>query len=274
MAEASQPKYILGHEQSEIERLILQSALLRPFTERLFKAAGMRTGMRVLDLGCGPGDVSMLAANLVGSSGSVVGIDRSSDVISVAKRRAGQAGFTHVSFERVAVEHFGDVAAFDCVVGRFVLIYQSDPIEFLRTAARFVRPGGVMALHELDLAGDFTSCPPVWAWNTLGSMTMGAFREALPHYGSANQMIKWFAEAGLPLPELFREIPVGDAEQSLLYAWLERTLRSVWPQLVEMGVATAEGFPTDRTMEGVRTALVQARSQIEGPAQVCAWVKI
>ena len=83
MAEASQPKYILGHDQSEIDRLMVQSAVMRPFTERLFKAAGMSTGMRVLDLGCGPSDVSMLAANLVGPSGSVIGIDRSLEVISI-----------------------------------------------------------------------------------------------------------------------------------------------------------------------------------------------
>jgi ubiquinone/menaquinone biosynthesis C-methylase UbiE len=94
MGEASQPKYILGHEQSEIDRLMVQSAVMRPFTERLFKAAGMSTGMRVLDLGCGPSDVSMLAANLVGPSGSVIGIDRSLEVISIAERRAGQAGLT------------------------------------------------------------------------------------------------------------------------------------------------------------------------------------
>jgi ubiquinone/menaquinone biosynthesis C-methylase UbiE len=130
MAEASQPKYILGHEQSEIDRLMVQSAVMRPFTERVFKAAGMSTGMRVLDLGCGPGDVSMLAANLVGPSGSVIGIDRSLEVISIAERRAGQAGLSHVSFKNVALEKFADTDAFDRVVGRFVLIYQSDPIEF------------------------------------------------------------------------------------------------------------------------------------------------
>ena len=274
MAEASQPKYILGHEQSEIDRLMVQSAVMPPFTERLFKAAGMSTGMRVLDLGCGPSDVSMLAANLVGPSGSVIGIDRSSEVISIAKRRGEQAGLSHVSFKSVAFEKFADPDVFDCVVGRFVLMYQSDPIEFLRAAARFVRPGGVIALHELDFASNFSSCPPVWAWNTLGSMIGAAFRDALPHYDLANQMIKCFADAGLPTPELFRETPVGGGEQSPLYAWVEKTLRSVWPQLVEMGVATAEGFPADVTMEKVKSALVRARSQIEGPAQVCAWVKI
>ena len=92
MAEASQPKYILGHEQSEIDRLMVQSALMRPFTERLFKAAGMSTGMRVLDLGCGAGDVSMLAADLVGPSGSVIGIDRSLEVISMPKDAVNRLG--------------------------------------------------------------------------------------------------------------------------------------------------------------------------------------
>jgi hypothetical protein len=188
--------------------------------------------------------------------------------------RVGHAGLSHVSFKSVAFEKFADPDVFDCVVGRFVLMYQSDPIEFLRAAARFVRPGGVIALHELDFASNFSSCPPVWAWNTLGSMIMVAFRDALPHYDSANQMIGCFADAGLPTPELFRETPVGGGEQSPLYAWVEKTLRSVWPQLVDMGVATGECFPADMTMEKVKTAIVRARSQIKGPAQVCAWVKI
>jgi cyclopropane fatty-acyl-phospholipid synthase-like methyltransferase len=58
------PKYILGHSQEEIRRLMAQTAILRPFTDRLLRNAEIGPGMRVLDLGCGPGDVSMLAAEL------------------------------------------------------------------------------------------------------------------------------------------------------------------------------------------------------------------
>src|ERR1700722_3576073 len=76
MSEMKQAKYILGHSPEEISRLMLQATLLHPFTERLMKNAEIGPGMRVLDLGCGAGDVSMLAAELVGPSGSVVGIDR------------------------------------------------------------------------------------------------------------------------------------------------------------------------------------------------------
>ena len=66
--------YILGHSASEIQRLKTQAEILRPITERLLLNAGIRPGMRVLDIGCGAGDVTMLAAEKVGPSGSVVGL--------------------------------------------------------------------------------------------------------------------------------------------------------------------------------------------------------
>jgi SAM-dependent methyltransferase len=65
-AELLEVEYILGHSPDELRRLILQAEVLRPITERLLKEAGIKLGMRVLDLGCGTGDVAMLAAELVG----------------------------------------------------------------------------------------------------------------------------------------------------------------------------------------------------------------
>ena len=88
----SEATYALGHSSAEIQRLANQGAMLRPITERLLRNAGIDAGMRVLDLGCGVGDVSMLAAELVGPAGSVVGIDRSQEVLNMAKERAQDAG--------------------------------------------------------------------------------------------------------------------------------------------------------------------------------------
>jgi hypothetical protein len=62
--------YVLGHSQAEIRRLIKQASILQATTERLLRSAGIERGMRVLDLRCGAGDVSMLAGKLVGASGS------------------------------------------------------------------------------------------------------------------------------------------------------------------------------------------------------------
>ena len=59
-SERREVEYILGHSPRELRRLILQTEILRPITERLLKEAGIKLGMRVLDLGCGTGDVAML----------------------------------------------------------------------------------------------------------------------------------------------------------------------------------------------------------------------
>jgi 2-polyprenyl-3-methyl-5-hydroxy-6-metoxy-1,4-benzoquinol methylase len=274
MNDMMQAKYILGHSQQEIGRLILQATILRPFTERLMRNAEIGPGMRVLDVGCGAGDVSMLAAELVGPSGSVVGIDRNPQVVDLASRRVRTAGLRQVTFKDVPLDTFSDPDLFDCVVGRYVLIHQADPVDFLRTAARLVRPGGIIAFHELDIAGAFNSRPRVWRWDAAGNLILAAFREALPQYDSANRLIEHFSNAGLPAPNLFREMLVGGGTSSPLYAWLADTMRSVWPQLVEMGIATEVAIPAESLATRVRSAVVEARSQIEAPAQVCAWTRI
>jgi ubiquinone/menaquinone biosynthesis C-methylase UbiE len=120
----SEPEYILGHSEREIRRLVRQAAILRPITERLLCNAGIRPGMRVLDLGCGGGDVAMLAAELVGACGSVVGIDQNPDVIAVARQRARNAGLRHVDFREARAEGFSDPDPFDAVIGRYILIHQ------------------------------------------------------------------------------------------------------------------------------------------------------
>jgi ubiquinone/menaquinone biosynthesis C-methylase UbiE len=125
--------YILGHSDAEIRRLQTQAAILRPITERLLRCAGIQSGMRVLDLGSGAGDVAMLAAELVGPSGSVVGIDRNPQVLS---KRARTCGLQHLAFREASADSFVDTVGFDLVVGRYVLIHQNDPAAFLRSAAQ------------------------------------------------------------------------------------------------------------------------------------------
>jgi ubiquinone/menaquinone biosynthesis C-methylase UbiE len=272
--EMTQATYILGHSQAEIRRLMLQAAILRPFTERLLRNAEIGPGMRVLDLGCGAGDVSMLAAELVGASGSVVGIDCNPQVIALASKRAQTAGLGQVTFKDVPLDTFSDPDLFDCVIGRYVLIHQAEPSDFLRTAARLVRPEGIIAFHEVDVAGSFNSWPRVWRWDAAGNLILAAFREVLPHFDSANRLIEHFSDAGLPVPNLFREMIVSGGERSPLYAWIAETMRSVWPQLVEMGIVTEEVIPAETLSTKLRSAVIEARSQIECPAQVCAWTRI
>jgi deazaflavin-dependent oxidoreductase (nitroreductase family) len=82
--------YQLGSDERELARLDLQGRALAPATRAIFAAAGIGPGMRVLDLGCGAGDVAFVAAGLVGRDGSIVGVDRSPQAVARARFRAGE----------------------------------------------------------------------------------------------------------------------------------------------------------------------------------------
>ena len=95
----SSTDYPLGNTDAEHERLIRQAARLAPITERFFRRAGIGRGQRVLDLGSGVGDVSMLVARIVGPSGEIVGVERDARSIARARVRVAEAGLHNVSCE-------------------------------------------------------------------------------------------------------------------------------------------------------------------------------
>jgi ubiquinone/menaquinone biosynthesis C-methylase UbiE len=79
-----QSDYVLGHTDREQYRLIRQARVLAPAREHFLRDAGIVSGMRVLDIGCGMGDVTMVVAQLVGPQGKVVSIDLDQASVSTA----------------------------------------------------------------------------------------------------------------------------------------------------------------------------------------------
>ena len=140
--------YALGNTDAEHERLIRQAARLAPYTERFFREAGIGTGQRVLDLGSGVGDVAMLVASIVGSSGEVVGIEREERSIARARVRVAEASLRNVRFAQCDVSQIAHDRHFDAVVGRFILMFFPDPVTVLRWVSSLVCPGGVLAFQE------------------------------------------------------------------------------------------------------------------------------
>src|SRR5215475_13132076 len=90
--------YVMGHNDRERHGLSAQAAILAPITEQLLRRAGVGHGMRIVDFGCGVGDVSMIAARLIGASGQVTGIDIDEAALSIARQRALQDELPNVTF--------------------------------------------------------------------------------------------------------------------------------------------------------------------------------
>src|SRR5215469_7979008 len=90
-------KYALATGEAAAYRLGILHDLYGPGTRRVLLEAGLRRGMRVADLGCGVGMVTALLADLVGPTGSVVGIDSSAAQLAQARERLN-ADRAHISF--------------------------------------------------------------------------------------------------------------------------------------------------------------------------------
>jgi len=112
-AQDDQGDYLLGSSDAEHERLILQAIRLAPVTERFFRETGIGLGQRVLDVGSDVGDVAMLLAWLVGSSGEVVAIERDARSINRARSRASQRGLRNVTFVQTDIAQFSSDASFE-----------------------------------------------------------------------------------------------------------------------------------------------------------------
>ncbi len=211
--------YYLGHSQLELDRLAAQAVVLRPITERLLMKAGLRPGMRVLDIGCGAGDVSLLVAERVGPNGHVVGIDIAEKAVTLARQRAEALGCENATFYLTADPDCAEEEPFDFVIGRYVVLHQQDPSEFIRAAASRLRPGGILAFHEIDMRTDFATLPVVPQFDAATAEFMRTIRDSAPTYDGAGRLIALFASAGLPAPKLFCERPAGGDFDSPLYRW-------------------------------------------------------
>jgi ubiquinone/menaquinone biosynthesis C-methylase UbiE len=110
----------------------------------------LSAGLDVLDVGCGPGTITVDLARRV-APGTVVGIDRSDDVIEVARRQAdGVDGVRFEAGDVYGLAHPDD--SFDVVHAHQVLQHLSDPVAALREMRRVCRPGGVVAARDADYA--------------------------------------------------------------------------------------------------------------------------
>ncbi len=223
--------YALGYTNAEHDRLMRQAARIAPITERLFRDAGIGLGQRVLDLGSGVGDVSMLVARMVGPSGEVVGIERDAASVARANARVAEAGLRNVRFTQADVNEIPSDQPFDAAVGRFILMFLPDPVATLGSLFKLVRPGGVLAFQEpswipfLALGARL----PLWS-KVLSSIHETFLRSGVnPEMGLA--LYRIFQEIGLPAPTMHMETPLGsDAEFTRLIYEILVSLRPLAQQ--------------------------------------------
>ena len=266
--------YLLGQTTEAIQRLLVQGQMLNPFTRRVFEAAGITRGMRVLDVGCGPGDVSLIAADLVGETGSVLGIDGSVESLQLARTRAQKASLTQVSFLAEDLLSLTLDQEYDAIVGRLILMHLPEPAAVVRHLAQHLRPGGIVVFQEYDLSSHSAAFyPPSPLWEQVWTWCTQPFHQAGGELAMGMKLYGTLLEAGLPSPQMRYEADMGAGPDWVGYEWWAETVRIFLPLIQKFGIATEQDIGMETLAERLREETVSRGGVARGPVLVSAWVR-
>lgn len=204
----------------------------------------LEPGQRVLDVGCGPGTISVDLARRVGPLGEVVGLDVAADVVALAEAHRAESGAENVRFA------VGDVYAldveddgFDVVHAHQVLQHLTDPVDALRELRRVLRPGGLLAVRDSDYAA-FTWAPADHGLDRWLELYHELTRRNGAEADAGRHLLGWVRAAG------FVDVEAGsstwtfaDDEARTWWCglWADRVVASAFArQALEYGLSTSE----------------------------------
>jgi ubiquinone/menaquinone biosynthesis C-methylase UbiE len=239
--------YAMGHTERERRRLSLQARFLNPLTQDFFVRAGICPGMRLLDLGCGVGEVSLVAARLVGPGGSVTGIDIDDSALEIARERARAEGLNQAAFQHSDLLSFTSAAPFDAVVGRLILIHTPDPAAVIRHAVSLLSPGGILAFQEGAFHRASRAGLPRPEWDRVSEAICASLTRLCKHVAVGDQLWRLLTDAGIVDIQSRGEMAVDGSPDSLMVEWAAETARSV----------VSEGLELDGLTERLRAEMIE-----------------
>jgi ubiquinone/menaquinone biosynthesis C-methylase UbiE len=205
---------------AEIYDELFLPAMFNEWPPRIAKLAELEPGMRVLDVACGTGVLSLVAAEIVKPGGSVVGLDLNAGMLEVAKRKAPDIDWREASAETIPFED----DSFDAVISQFGLMFFEDKVRALREMLRVLRSEGRMAVAVWDSLDHVTGYAA--ASRLLGRLFGDSAAESLttPYsLGDKQKLESLFSDAGAA--DIAISTLDGTARYPSIRYWMEADIR-------------------------------------------------
>ncbi|WMT86740.1 class I SAM-dependent methyltransferase [Pelagibacterium sp. 26DY04] len=270
-AQPAHDDYILGHSERELARLEQQAALFAGQTRDILLRAGLEKGMRVLDLGCGVGDVSLIAAEIVGPQGSVTGIDPSEAALSVARARAHRRGFD-IAFEATTLEAIEEHPDVDAVIGRFILLHMTDPGATIAALTKRLKPGTLVNFIEFDITSSYAE-PALPLLHQAIARIGEVYRRSGRAADMGARLYPAYRAAGLT-PEMIGLTRISNRDDVDGFAFIVESTRSLLPAIEALGIATAVEIDIDTLHQRLLDEARAGDPCIFYPRLVGAWARV
>lgn len=177
----------VGYQKAELEH-IPQQAAIGVGCGNPTAIAELRAGETVLDLGSGAGIDVFLAANKVGPTGKVIGVDMTQEMISRANEIAGSNGYKNVEFRLGEIENLPvDGNSTDVVISNCVINLSADKPRVFQETYRVLKPGGRLTVSDIvaeqALSEEMRQNPDAWASCTSGALEQGEYLDKIREAG-------------------------------------------------------------------------------------------
>lgn len=241
------------------------------FIRRLFLDAGIAPGMRVLDIGCGRGDVTRLLGELVGPSGEAVGLDRDARALELARAQIPTAESAPLRYVEAELDDCAfEAEAFDAITCRRVLMYLPRPVEVLRHVCVCLREGGLFVVQEQDT----TMVPASLAALPLHRKVHGWMWETVEREGAdvhiGFHLAQRLEDAGLIVEELRGEAVIQTPQR---FHDVVRIIEAMLPRIEARGVATREEIAIETLAQRLAEEREQAQAIYIGDMVFGAWAR-
>jgi len=258
--------YVIRGGEAGKKRLDLLAAIMEPSTKDLLTRLGVGPGKRFLDLGCGGGHVSLLAASLVKPDGAVTGVDLDATKLDLARETAAGLGADNVRFVNGNAADATENESYDFAYARFLLTHLGDPLAVLRVMQDSLKPGGIVVVEDIDASGSF--CYPESAhYERFVELYRTVVRRKGGDPDIGPKLPSWLRRAG------FAEIQVGMVQPLHLEGDHKHLMLSTLENIAEPVIA--EGLATEEevrgTIEGLTAFTLDPTTVVAMPRIVQSW---
>ena len=262
--------YILNTNDNARARLDLQHELYAESSTDLLRLAGLSTGMKGLEIGCGSGAMTVEIAKLIGSQGDLLSIDLSEDQINYAQKITSD--YPSIRFKQCDVNELTSLEEqFDFIYCRMVLHHLADAKYAILQMQKCLKPGGVVICEEPSIF-DSTFCyPPSLAYETFVEFVRACFRENKRDFEIAHRLGQEFTDCNFEIlhHSLFQPL-LTSSDEKKIYAM---ALTDIRPQVIELALADSHKIDdlynkliklanSDATMTWIRMHRVIAKKRV------------